>query len=101
MPTKTSDSLTSKPIENGFVTDILKNRVVELDKQLIDKNTVINFLSTQFTSNTCEVSNTKEAFNNCCNWYNSSKIYERTDMTLSNDMDLMKATITNKTIWKY
>lgn len=74
LPTKASDLSTDKPLQKDFVTNILKNRVAQLVKQLADKNTLINFLSSQLTDNIREIPSTKEVFNstgkNCCNCNN-------------------------------
>ena len=70
LSTNPSDLTIVKPLQNDFVTDILKNWVAQLEKQLADKNAVVDFLSSQLANNSREVSSTKEAFNNtdknCC-----------------------------------
>ena len=36
--------------QENFYTNLLKNRISELEKQLTDKNTIIDFLSSQIIS---------------------------------------------------
>ena len=38
------------PTQENFYTNLLKNRISELEKQLTDKNTIIDFLSAQIIS---------------------------------------------------
>ena len=42
--------------ESFLYVDILKNRILELEKQLSEKNTIIDFLNTQLVANSKDIS---------------------------------------------
>ena len=46
-----SDAVSNEPVaSSGFYVDLLKSRISELEKQLLEKNAVINFLTLQSIS---------------------------------------------------
>ena len=45
--------------ENFLHVDILKNRILELEKQLSEKNTIIDFLTKQLVANSHDISKSK------------------------------------------
>ena len=49
--------------ENFLHVDILKNRVLELEKQLSEKNTIIDFLTKQLVANSHDISKSKCSHN--------------------------------------
>ena len=49
--------------ENFLHVDILKNRILELEKQLSEKNTIIDFLTKQLVANSHDISKSKCSHN--------------------------------------
>ena len=49
--------------ENFLHVDILKNRILELEKQLSEKNTIIDFLTKQLVANSHDISKNKCSHN--------------------------------------
>lgn len=88
VPTKPNDITTRKQLESDLVTDILNNRIAELEKNSLIRLLLLT-LSSQLANNNCEVSNTKVVFTNtgknCCNFSKSNKRNETNDTTLSKD----------------
>ena len=62
--------------ENFLNVDILKNRILELEKQLSEKNTIIDFLTKQLVANSHDISKGKCSHNiiekNCINKDNNN-----------------------------
>ena len=54
-----------KAVRSGsfLYVDILKNRILELEKQLSEKNTIIDFLNTQLFANSKDISKSKCSHN--------------------------------------
>ena len=54
-----------KAVRSGsfLYVDILKNRILELEKQLSEKNTIIDFLNTQLVANSKDISKSKCSHN--------------------------------------
>ena len=51
-------------VNNNFYTDMLKNRISELEKQLSEKNTVIDFLTSQLITKPLDTSTNKNISDN-------------------------------------
>ena len=51
-------------VNDNFYTDRLKNRISELEKQLSEKNAVIDFLTSQFITKPLDTSTNKSISNN-------------------------------------
>ena len=49
--------------ESFLYVDILKNRILELEKQLSEKNTIIDFLTAQLVANPQDISKNKCSHN--------------------------------------
>ena len=49
--------------ENVLHVDILKNRILELEKQLSEKNTIIDFLTKQLFANSQDITKSKRSHN--------------------------------------
>ena len=61
-----SSKSTAKPgnVNDNFYTDMSKNRISELEKQLSEKNAVIDFLTSQFITKPLDISTNKNISDN-------------------------------------
>ena len=76
-----SSKSTTEPgyVNDNFYTDMLKNQISELEKQLSEKNTVIDFLTSQFITKPLDTSTNNISDNNNHQITNGNNKYNHHD----------------------